>query len=239
MRRILHHLLDHRQRLFYLRLRHFKDKLVVDLQQHLRRKLVVPQCVVHADHGAADNVGGRALQSRIYGGALVKRTHRGVRGADFRVMAFAPEQRQHVAVLLGERLGGFDIVANAGKALEILFDIGAGFLAGDAELVGEPESRDAVDNTEIDCFGAAADFGGHAFHRHAEHFGSRHGVNIESLAKRLLQRRDATDLGQQPQFDLRIVGRNELVAGCRNEGAADLAAILGADRNILQIRIGR
>ena len=47
------------------------------------------------------------------------------------------------------------------------------------------------------------------------------------------------DLGQQPQLDLRIVRRHQLVAGRRDEGAADLAAVLGAHRDVLQVRLVR
>ena len=47
------------------------------------------------------------------------------------------------------------------------------------------------------------------------------------------------DVGEQPQLDLRIVGRHQLVAGRGDEGAADLAAVLGAHRNVLQVRLGR
>ena len=63
----------------------------------------------------------------------------GFEAGDFGVVALAAEQGEHVAVLLGERLGFFHVVADAGKALEIFLDVGAGLLALDAELVGEPE----------------------------------------------------------------------------------------------------
>ena len=54
-----------------------------------------------------------------------------------------------------------------------------------------------------------------------------------------LQHGNVGDLGQQPQLDLRIVRRHQLVAGRRDEGAADLAAVLGANRNVLQVRLVR
>ena len=174
-------------------------------------------------------IAARSLKARIE--ALERR--------DVRVVAFAPEQREHIAVLLAERLGLFHVVADAGEALEIFLDIGAGLLARDAELVGEPERRDAVDDAEIDRLGAAAHLARHALHRHAEHFRGGHGVNVEAVAEGFPQRLDVGDLGQQPQLDLRIVGGDELVAGRRDEGAADLAAFLGADRDVLQIGLGR
>ncbi len=58
-------------------------------------------------------------------------------------------------------------------------------------------------------------------------------MNVETFAKSLFQRLDAGDLRKQPQLDLRVVGGDELVALGGNEGAANLAALLGADRNVL------
>src|SRR5262245_62868363 len=121
-------------------------------------------------------------------------------------MAFTAEQGEDVPVLLGEGLGLLHVVANAGKALEIFLDIGACLLALDAELIGEPERRDAIDNAKIDRLGAAANLSRHALDWNAEHFGSGLGVNIEAFAKSLLQRLDAGDLGKKPQFDLRVIG---------------------------------
>ena len=126
-----------------------------------------------------------------------------------------------------------------GKPLEIFLDVGAGFLARDAELIGEPERRDAIDDAEIDRLGAAAHFARHVLDRHAEHFRRRHGMNVEAVAERFFQRCDVGDLGQQSQLDLRVVRRDELLTLVGDEGAADLAALFRADRNVLQVRLGR
>ena len=58
-------------------------------------------------------------------------------------------------------------------------------------------------------------------------------------AKARLQRRNVGDMGEDAQFDLAVVGRDELRALRRDEGAADLAPLLGADRDVLQVRLGR
>ena len=179
------------------------------------------------------------MQACVDGGAFIEGAHRCVRGTNFRVMAFAAEQRVHEPVLLGVGLGLLDEVANARKALEVLFDVGAGLLARNAELVGETERRNSVDDAEVDRLGAAADLRRHALDRHAEHFRGGHSVNVEPFAKGFLQRLDAGDLGKKPQLDLRIVGGHKLHARRGDEGAADLAAVLGTHRNVLQIGIGR
>ena len=93
-RRVFHHFLDHRQRLFDFRVRHLEDQFVVHLQQHLRGELVLRQRAFHADHGAADDVGGAALQPRVDRGALVEGADRGVGRADIRIVALAAEQRR-------------------------------------------------------------------------------------------------------------------------------------------------
>ncbi|MBA7476205.1 hypothetical protein ES707_11587 [subsurface metagenome] len=85
-------------------------------------------------------------------------------------MALATEQRLDIAVLAAELLSLVHVGADAGEALKVLLDVGGGFLAGDAELVGESERRDAVDDAEIDRLGAAAHFARHVLDRHAEHF---------------------------------------------------------------------
>ena len=50
---------------------------------------------------------------------------------------------------------------------------------------------------------------------------------------------DVGDVGEQAQLDLRVVDGEQLVALLGHEGAADLAALLGAHRDVLQIGIGR
>src|SRR6516165_1642872 len=140
-------------------------------------------------------------------------------------MALAAEQGQHVAVLLRERLRRVHVVADTREALEIFLDIGARFLPLDAELVCQSESRDAVDDSEVDRLRPPAHFGWHALDRYCEHLRGSHGVNIEILAKCLPQRLDLRDLGQESQLDLRIVRRYQLVSRPGDEGAPDLTAL--------------
>ena len=53
------------------------------------------------------------------------------------------------------------------------------------------------------------------------------------------QQRVATEMREQAQLDLRVVGGEQLRARCGDECSANLAAKLGADGNVLQIRIDR
>ena len=53
-----------------------------------------------------------------------------------------------------------------------------------------------------------------------------------------LQLRDVADMGQQAQLDLAVVSADQEMTRLGDEGGADLAAFLGADRNVLQVGIG-
>ena len=57
-------------------------------------------------------------------------------------------------------------------------------------------------------------------------------------AKAFFSSRNVGDMGQQAQFDLAVVGADQLRALGRDEGLADAAAFLGAHRDVLQIGIG-
>ena len=76
------------------------------------------------------------------------------------------------------------------------------------------------------------------FDRHAEDLARGQRVDVVALAEGLLQRLDLGHMGGEAQLDLRVIDRQQLVARLGDEGAADLAALLGADRDVLQVRIG-
>ena len=60
-----------------------------------------------------------------------------------------------------------------------------------------------------------------------------------ALRKGCLKLGNVGDMREDPQFDLAVVGGDDLVARLRHEGHADLASCLGADRDVLQVRLGR
>ena len=71
----------------------------------------------------------------------------------------------------------------------------------------------------------------------AEHFRRRLIVNVVAAPERLGERFIVGQVRQDAQLDLRIVGRNQHVPGVRDERAADLASKLGANRDVLQVRV--
>jgi len=72
MRRIGHHRGDQPERGLDLFGFGFEHELIVNLQQHLRRKLGGSQRRLDPDHRASDDVGGGSLQPRVDGGPFVE-----------------------------------------------------------------------------------------------------------------------------------------------------------------------
>src|SRR3546814_14328985 len=69
------------------------------------------------------------------------------------------------------RSADLHVFADAGIGDEVGFDVGACLGLIDAELPGEAERADAVDDAETNGFGLAADHRVHAGDRHPEHLG--------------------------------------------------------------------
>ena len=62
---------------------------------------------------------------------------------------------------------------------------------------------------------------------------------VFAVAEGFDQDRIVGQMCENAQLDLRVVGRKEQAAGTGDEGGADFAAELGADGNVLEIRIRR
>ena len=136
---------------------------------------------------------------------------------------------------------GLDIVhigADAGKILEIGSDIVTRLTLRNAQLAGQAETRDAVDDAKIDRLCAPPCFTIHGIQRDTKYLGGRARVDIHALLERLDHRAFTRHMGNKAQFNLRIVGRNQLAAGRRHKGGSDLPALGCANGNILNIRIG-
>ena len=134
--------------------------------------------------------------------------------------------------------GAVDEGADAGVALEVLLDVGAGLALVDAELRGEAEGRDAVDDAEVDGLGAVARLLVELGDGDAEDLRGGEGVDVLAGAVGVEQERVLREVGHEAQLDLRVVGGEEQVAGGGDEGGANLLAERGADGDVLQVRVG-
>ena len=235
--RALHHLADHLARRLDLGDGHFEDELVMHLEQHAGLELRARQRRGNADHGPLDDVGGGALDGGVDGGPLHEAAPGRILVGDPRHMAAPAEERRHIAAPPGAFLGAVHVIPDAGIFLEIGIDVDLGLALGNAELGGQAEGRDAVDDAEIDRLGLAPDHGIHALDGHAEDLARGQGMDVDTFPEGLLQGLDLGHMGGEAELDLGIIHREQLMAGLGDEGAADLAALLRAHRDVLEIGI--
>jgi hypothetical protein len=105
-----------------------EEEFVVDLEGHAGVQFAGGDGGVDAEHGEFDEVGGGALQRGVDGGAFGEAAHVGVARLDVGDGADAAEVRSHRLLAADGFEGLVDEAADAGVALEVAVDVGAGFL---------------------------------------------------------------------------------------------------------------
>src|SRR5581483_395575 len=232
------HLRTHqRANLFCLVEGHFEEQFVMHLQNHARLEIAFCQLAIERDHRQLNQIGSCALQRRIDGRTLGKAALVGVATLDVRNRSQPSEERAYKAIFPRLRQRLFDERFYTFIPSEVALDISFRFRLRNAKLRRQSEGGDAIDDTEVHGLGAIARLLVHGIDRDAEDLTSRERVDVDLFGIGAHQQRIATEMREQPQLNLRVVGGKELCAGPRNEGCANLAPQFRAHWNILQIRI--
>lgn len=110
---------------------------------------------------------------------------------------------------------------------------------GNVQRLAETKRLLPIDDAEVDRLGTRAHIGRYLVNRHAKDIGSRMGMEVlatqECVDEPLITRK----MREQPQLNLRVIGRQEHTVRRRDEGLADAATELRAHGNVLQVGIGR
>ena len=106
------------------------------------------------------------------------------------------------------------------------------------DLLGQAERREAVHDAEVGRLGALALGLGDLLDRDAGDRGGRDAVHVFAAPVGVDQGRLVGEEGHEAQLDLRVVGDHQAHAFGGDEAVADLAAELGADGDVLQVRVG-
>ncbi len=193
----------------------------------MRRPSLVAQAPVHADHRELDDVRRGALDHGVDREPLAERAHLPVRRPQLGDRPATAEHRHRVAALARLLDRARDPLGDARHASAVGVDVRLRLLAGDVELVGQPEARDAVDDAEVDGLRAVALVARELGLVLSEHLRRRHRVDVVAARERVEQQLLAREVREDAQLDLRVVGRHEPRAVRGDERLADLAADLG------------
>ena len=131
------------------------------------------------------------------------------------------------------------VFAYLGIGLKIAVDEFFGLASRNLHALGQTESRDAIDDTEVGGFCLAALVARHFFQRFVEDACSRGRMNVFSGVEVLNHLLVAAEMRHDAQLDLRVVGREENAARLRHKGFSDFATVVATHRNVLQVRIAR
>ena len=192
-----------------------------------------------SDHGDLDQVRRRPLERRVRCRPLAEGADTEVAVPQLGDIAPASEQGLHESTLARFLHGLVEPGADAGEALEVVFNEGLRLLQRDAELPGQRERPLAIDGRKVDGLRPRPHFRRHARLRHSENHRSRLTVNVATALERRDELRIAGEVSQQAELDLRVIGGQQKASRRRNEGSPDFAAALRAHGNVLQVGIGR
>ena len=212
----------------------------MDLQQQPGGQSRLAQRGVHPDHRHLDDVGGAALDRGVERGPLRGLPELAVAAVQLRQVAATAQHRRGVAVLAGLIDDTLQIVPDPTEPGEVGIHLLLGLLGGDLELGCQPVGAQSVGQPVGHRFDPAAQFRGDLVDRHAERPRSDERMQVLAGVEGL---DEALVLGQvrhDAHLDLAVVGGQQLrIAVTHTERVPDPAPGLGADRDVLQVRLGR
>ena len=219
-------------------LMHVEDEFIMDLKDHPGLQLLPLHLVEDPDHGDLDHVGGGSLNRGVDGIAFGKAADGGVARGDVAQVTAALHHGFNIAVAAGRFDGAVHVSLDIRVFHEILVNDFGGLLARNAQPFGQSEGGNSIDDPEIDHLGIAAHLFGYLSEGYAIHFCRGGRVDVEPLVEISDHPGIAAQVGDDAQLDLRVVGRKQhMVVVPRDKGLPDLATLLGADGDVLEVRI--
>ena len=196
------------------------------------------QTAVHPHHCNFNDVGSGPLNRGIHCHPLAEGALHPIGGTQLRQRAAASEQRLCIALFLCLLNRVLQIGGNAAVGLFVVLDIGIGLLYRDSDIPREGKCADAVHDAEIDRLGAGAHLRRYKCLRQIKYLRCGAGVDIHALAECFDHCGIVCQCRQHPQLNLRIVGIDQQVALLRLKEIPHAAARLGANGNVLHVRLG-
>ena len=211
----------------------------MNLQKKFRLGIAFRQGVFHPDHSQLDDIRRRALNGRVQGDSLRAAADVVIAAGKLWNIPAAAVQGCGVAVTLGVFHHLLHIVPDAVIIGKIIVNIGSGLVPTYPDVLRKRELTDAVDNAEVYRFGVSALQGSHFLHRHAEDLGGSGGMNVHMVAEGLLHSLVVCDMRQHPQLNLAVIRVHQHTAFFRHEHFPNFRPQVGADGDVLQIRLRR
>src|SRR5579885_1492233 len=219
--------------------RQFKQQFIVYLQNHPRRQLFFLQPFVNRNHCHLDQVRRRPLQWRIQCRALREIPQLHLWRNDLRNRPDSSEQRLRHSCLPCLCQHIIQVFLHSLVPCEIRVDELRRFFLLDSQLLRQAECRQSINDSEVDRFRRPPVFRRLRQRPHAKNFLCRPGVNVLAISERLHQHGIFRKMRHDPQFNLRVIRRQQYLPLLRHKRGANLSPQFASHRDILQIRIAR
>ena len=212
----------------------------MDLQDHAAFEPPLLESAVQPDHGQLDDVSRAALNRHVDRLSLSSAAYGGVGSApsqELREIAPPMQQGLDVALLGRFPLRLLHVDLDLGIIGEVALDEAVGLLLGEARALGQAVAAHAITQSKVDHLGHAPHLPRDLIEGHLEDGGRRAGVDVLPPAEGGQQPLVPGDVGQDAQLHLGVVCCQEPPALLGDEGAADATPLLGADRDVLEVRV--
>ena len=192
---------------------------------------------VHVDHRTLHDVGCRTLNRQVHRHPFGSASNLPVAAVQFRHQAPPSVHRPDDSRGAPFCERPIDERAHAGEPGKVGIDEVLRDLLGHADVLREAEGGLAIEQRVVHHFRLAPGLVAIARAVRSEDLQGRLLVKVGPAPERFDQEFVTGHMREDAELDLRIVRRDQHVAGFRDEGAPDLASELGPDGDVLQVRI--
>ena len=209
----------------------------MDLHDQSRLSAFLIDDVLDRNHREFDEIGGCALHRRVDRRALGTGPTGPIGRLDFRQPEPSAKDGLDKSIALGSRTGRLHVSRDTRITVKVAIDPGLGCIAPDSKILGQTECGHAINQSEIDHFGITTLLRSNTLRGGPEYFCGRCTVHVLTFVEGAQQGFIFAEMRHDPQFDLRIIGRDNRPSGRGNKRFTNASALGRADRNVLQIGV--
>ena len=212
----------------------------MDLEQRPGPEALRCQPLIQPDHRDLHDVRRGSLDRHVDGHPLARSAKGRIGRAQLRDLAAASQECRDEPIPARGLLDVEHVVADPGVRGEVRADEFLRLLAADAGPAGQTEVAHPVGEAEVDHLGHRSLVAGDLIGRLVEHAGRRLSMNVGLARECRSQVLVAGHVGDDPELDLRVVGRHQDEIGAAgHERPTDSSAEWRPDRDVLEVRVGR
>src|SRR3990170_1865819 len=230
------HFLDYKaSHELHLLCRNLKEELIVNLEYHPASQALCLKPSMDPYHGELNDVCGAPLDRGVDRNPLAKLPDAVIAARQLRQITPSLEECRDIAVFPCLCQGLFDKLPDPFVSGEVVIDILLCLLLGDADIRCQSKGTHPVHNAEVDRLCPAAHLWGDLTGREAEDLCRGPRMDVLTLLECRCQQLIPGHVGQDTEFDLRVIRRQEQTPLVRRKGLPAPLSHIRPYRDVLEI----